>query len=75
MNVNEELAKSMLELAGELGAMHATLYKLIIDLRTTTLGELQRDLVNEAMAELRLSQKRFLAKYADILGGAAPERN
>jgi hypothetical protein len=75
MNVNEELAKSVTELAGELGAMHATLYKLIIDLRTTSLGAVQRDLINEAMAELRLSQKRFLAKYADTLGGTAPERN
>lgn len=63
------------DLSAELGNMHATLYKLIIELRTTDLTTAQRDLVNEAMAELRPSQERFFAKYADQLGGANPQRN
>jgi predicted negative regulator of RcsB-dependent stress response len=75
MTKEQLFEKAAGDLAAELGNMHGTLYKLIIELRTTRLTTRQRDLINEAMAELRPSQERFFAKYADGLGGVAPERN
>jgi hypothetical protein len=44
-------------------------------LRNTKPTPAQRVLIEAANSELRHSQDRFFAKYADIVGGAAPERN
>ena len=63
------------QLAPALAEMHATLFLLIADLRNTELSAWQDFLLNEAEATLRESQRKFLAEYAEEIGGAAPERN
>jgi hypothetical protein len=63
------------ELAIELVTMHGTLFNLIVTLRNTELSKGQSFLLSAAEVELKASQKRFFARYGDMLGGAAPERN
>jgi hypothetical protein len=71
----QQLEKAAVELASELAIMHATLFNLIAALRKTQLSRGQPAAINEAEWELMKSQKKFFAAYADMLGGAAPERN
>jgi hypothetical protein len=63
------------ELATELATMHGVLFNLIVTLRNTELTRGQLPVLNAAEAELTRSQKAFFAKYADMVGGVAPERN
>jgi hypothetical protein len=63
------------DLATELATMHATLFNFIVALRNTELSRGQPTIINAAEGELIRSQKSFFAKYADHVGGAAPERN
>jgi hypothetical protein len=63
------------DLATELATMHGTLFNLIVELRNTELSRGQTTIINAAEAELMRSQKAFFAKYGDMIGGTAPERN
>ena len=63
------------DLAQELATMHGTLYNLIMALRNIEHSAGTSFLLTAAELELKASQKRFFAKYADMVGGAAPERN
>jgi hypothetical protein len=63
------------DLAGELAQMHVALFNLIVRLYKTPLSSTQKDLLLAADTELVASQKRFFAKYADMIGGANPEDN
>jgi hypothetical protein len=75
MTKDQMLEKAVCDLAADLGAMHGTLFNLITALRNTKLTSGQPTVINAAEAELIESQHRFFAKYADMVGGAAPERN
>jgi hypothetical protein len=75
MSKEELFEKAAGDLAGELATMHGTLYNLILALRNTKPTPAQRVLIEAASSELRHSQDRFFAKYADMVGGAAPENN
>jgi hypothetical protein len=75
MSKEELFERAAGDLSAELATMHGTLYNLILALRNTKLSPSQRVLLEAANSELRHSQDRFFAKYADIVGGAAPERN
>jgi hypothetical protein len=67
--------KAAEDLAPALAEMHATLFLLIVGLRYTELSEEQHNLLINAECVLRESQRKFLAEYADEVGGRAPERN
>jgi hypothetical protein len=63
------------DLAEELARAHGNLFCLIWDLRNTELSEKQEALINIAETKLCQSQGKFLRKYAEDIGGGAPERN
>jgi hypothetical protein len=75
MSKEELFEQAAGDLAGELATMHGTLYNLILALRNTKLSPPQRVLLEAANCELRHSQDRFFAKYADEVGGSFPENN
>ena len=75
MSKEELFEKAAGDLAGELAIMHGTLFELIAALRKTELTRGQPNAISAAEFELIKSQKKFFATYADMLGGAAPERN
>jgi hypothetical protein len=61
--------------AGDLAIELATMHGTIVALRNIELSRGQPTIINAAEAELIRSQKAFFAKYADMVGGATPERN
>jgi hypothetical protein len=75
MSEEEFLKEAAGDLTVELAQMHATLFNLIIGLHHSKLSSEQAAMVDAAWAELEQSQKRFFAKYVDMIGGANPENN
>ena len=75
MSKEELFEKAAGDLAGELAEMHGTLLNLITALRKTELTRGQPTAISAAEFELMKSQKKFFATYADMVGGAVPERN
>jgi hypothetical protein len=67
--------EAAVDLAAELGTMHAVLMTLIMGLRVTNLTAVQKSLIDEALADLKRSQLRFFSEFADFIGGAHPEQN
>jgi hypothetical protein len=75
MTKEQLLEQAIGELAAELATMHGTFFDLITVLRHSRHTNLQDRLITQAEAQLKASQSRFLEKYADRIGGAAPENN
>jgi hypothetical protein len=75
MSKEEQFEKAAGDLATELATMHGTLFNLIAALRKTELTRGQPTAISAAEFELMKSQKKFFARYADMVGGAVPENN
>jgi hypothetical protein len=73
--MNQRFQEAVDDLVTELATMHGTVFNLIVTLRNTELSKGQSFLLSAAEVELKASQKRFFARYGDMVGGAAPERN